>query len=80
MKESAEILLLLSKVLKTDKIVHDPDRRVALFFYPKNSEWGEYWSNLLEETSYTYIPLRYKGSGTRVGLKLVSEGVVEASY
>jgi hypothetical protein len=79
-KESAEIIILLKNLVKSDRYVHDPDRRVALFFIPPNSEWRDYWSKTLEQESYSFVPLTYHGSETKVGLRLISEGVVEATY
>jgi hypothetical protein len=79
-RESAEILLLLRRLVKSDKYVHDPDRRVAIFFFEPNSEWREYWSKVLDNESYSFTTLTYEGVGTRVGLRLLAEGVVEAVY
>ncbi len=78
--ESAEILLLLRRLVKSDKYVHDPDRKVAIFFFEPNSEWREYWANMLDNESYSFVSLTYEGVGTKVGLRLLTEGVVEAVY
>jgi len=78
--ESAEILLLLRNLVKSDRYVHDPDRRVAIFFFEPNSEWRDYWSKMLDNESYSFTTLTYKGVGTKVGLRLLAEGVVEATY
>jgi len=79
-RESAEILLLLRRLVKSDNYVHDPDRKVAIFFFEPNSEWREYWSRMLDNESYSFVSLTYEGVGTKVGLRLLAEGVVEAVY
>jgi len=79
-RESAEILLLLRRLVKSDNYVHDSDRKVAIFFFEPNSEWRDYWSKMLDNESYSFTTLTYKGVGTKVGLRLISEGVVEAVY
>jgi hypothetical protein len=78
--ESAEILLLLRNLVKSDRYVHDPDRRVAIFFFEPNSEWREYWAKMLDNESYSFTTLTYEGTRTKVGLRLLAEGVVEATY
>lgn len=80
MKESAEILLLLRRLVKSDKYVHDPDRRVVIFFFEPNSEWADYWSKSLESESYSFVPVTVGGARTKVGLRSISERMVEVVY